>query len=49
MVLDSEQQRQFLMAAVEATNWPGKLAEEIVKLKFVLKQAQVDNQKEMDE
>jgi len=43
MTLDTESQRTLLIAAIDASNWPGSLAEEIVKLKFAVRQAEIQD------
>lgn len=43
MTLDNETQRQLILAAIDASNWPGSLAEEIVKLKFAVRQAEIQD------
>lgn len=44
MILDSEAQRQLLIAAVESVNWPGKNVKDAAALLEALEKAAVASQ-----
>ncbi len=41
MILDNENQRQILLAGINAANWQGSVIEEIVKVKIAIVNAAI--------
>lgn len=41
MLLDNEVQQRMILAAINATTWPGQMAEEVVKLKIAVAAASI--------